>query len=146
MRSPSGGSAGYDHKAMASPRAADGRRSSATSASSGMNTQEQDFTVVGVGDMSGDVFGNAMLLSPHIRLLAAFNHSHIFLDSESRSAVSFAERQRMFDQRLNWNGYNAELLSHGGAVLERSAKSLTVSDGSANRVRAAEEDGDARRS
>jgi len=124
----SGGSAGYDHKAMGITARGGWEAVKRHFRELGMNTQEQDFTVVGVGDMSGDVFGNAMLLSPHIRLLAAFNHSHIFLDPNPDPAASFAERQRMFDQRLNWNGYNAALLSQGGAVLERSAKSLTVSD------------------
>jgi glutamate dehydrogenase len=74
------------------------------------------------------VFGNAMLLSPHIRLLAAFNHSHIFVDPDPDPASSFAERRRMFDNRLNWNGYNTGLLSAGGAVFERSAKTVTVSE------------------
>jgi len=124
----SGGSAGYDHKAMGITARGGWEAVKRHFRELGMNTQEQDFTVVGVGDMSGDVFGNAMLLSPHIKLQAAFNHSHIFLDPNPDPATSFAERQRMFDQRLNWNGYNAELLSQGGAVLERSAKSLTVSD------------------
>jgi len=124
----SGGSAGYDHKAMGITARGGWEAVKRHFRELGMNTQEQDFTVVGVGDMSGDVFGNAMLLSPHIRLIAAFNHSHIFLDPNPDPAKSFVERQRMFDQRLNWNGYNAELLSQGGGVFERSAKSLTVSD------------------
>jgi len=124
----SGGSAGYDHKAMGITARGGWEAVKRHFRELGMNTQEQDFTVVGVGDMSGDVFGNAMLLSPHIKLLAAFNHSHIFLDPNPDPATSFAERRRMFDQRLNWNGYNPELLSQGGAVFERSAKSLTVSD------------------
>jgi glutamate dehydrogenase len=81
-----------------------------------------------VGDMAGDVFGNAMLLSPHTRLIAAFNYSHIFVDPTPDPATSFAERKRMFDQRLNWNGYNTDLISAGGAVFERNAKSITVSD------------------
>src|SRR5260370_13595252 len=93
----------------------------------GQNIQEEELTVVGVGDMSGDVFGNAMLLSPRIKLIAAFNHSHIFLDPSPHPATSLAERQRMFDQRLNWNAYNAALLSPGRSALERSAKTVTVS-------------------
>ncbi len=124
----SGGSVGYDHKAMGITARGGWEAVKRHFRELGMNTQEQDFTVVGVGDMSGDVFGNAMLLSPHIRLQAAFNHSHIFLDPNPDPAKSFAERRRLFDQRLNWNGYNTELLSKGGAVFERSAKSLTVSD------------------
>jgi glutamate dehydrogenase len=78
--------------------------------------------------MSGDVFGNALLLSPHIKMLAAFNHSHIIVDPNPDPAGSWTERKRMFDNRLNWNGYNTELLSKGGAVFERSAKSITVSE------------------
>jgi glutamate dehydrogenase len=124
----SGGSAGYDHKAMGITARGGWEAVKRHFRELGQNIQEEDFTVVGVGDMSGDVFGNAMLLSPHIRLQAAFNHSHIFLDPDPDRVTSFAERQRMFDQRLNWNGYNTELLSAGGAVLERSAKSVTVSE------------------
>jgi len=123
----SGGSAGYDHKGMGITARGGWEAVKRHFRELGVNTQTEDFTVVGVGDMSGDVFGNAMLLSPHIKLLAAFNHSHIFLDPNPDPATSFAERRRMFDQRLNWNGYNTELLSPGGAVLDRSAKMITVS-------------------
>src|SRR4029078_4756194 len=76
----------------------------------------------------GDVFGNAMLLSKHIKLLAAFNHSHIFIDPNPDPETSLKERQRMFDQRLNWNGYKTELISPGGGVYERSAKTITISE------------------
>ncbi|HVE70283.1 MAG TPA: NAD-glutamate dehydrogenase [Thermoanaerobaculia bacterium] len=124
----SGGSAGYDHKGMGITARGGWEAVKRHFRELGVNTQEEDFTVVGVGDMSGDVFGNAMLLSPHIRLQAAFNHSHIFVDPSPDAAKSFAERRRMFDNRLNWNGYNAELLSKGGAVFERSAKTVTVSE------------------
>ena len=124
----SGGSAGYDHKGMGITARGGWEAVKRHFRELGVDTQSEDFTVVGVGDMSGDVFGNAMLLSPHIRLLAAFNHSHIFVDPNPDPARSFAERQRMFDNRLNWNGYNPELLSPGGAVFERSAKTITVSD------------------
>jgi glutamate dehydrogenase len=124
----SGGSAGYDHKAMGITARGGWEAVKRHFREQGQNIQEEDFTVVGVGDMSGDVFGNAMLLSPHIKLVAAFNHSHIFLDPDPDPATSLAERQRMFDQRLNWNGYNSELLSPGGAVLERSAKTVVVSE------------------
>src|SRR5204862_5647648 len=112
----SGGSAGYDHKKMAITARGAWESVKRHFRSLGRDTQSEDFTVVGVGDMSGDVFGNAMLLSSHIRLLAAFNHSHIFLDPMPNPAASLAERQRMFDQRLNWNGYNEKLISHGGGV------------------------------
>ena len=81
----------------ASPPAAPGSRSSATSASSAIDTQTEDFTVVGIGDMAGDVFGNGMLLSQHIRLVAAFNHLHIFIDPNPDPATSFAERRRLFE-------------------------------------------------
>ena len=124
----SGGSAGYDHKAMGITARGGWEAVKRHFRELGQDTQAEDFTVVGVGDMSGDVFGNAMLLSPHIRLIGAFNHSHIFLDPTPDPATSFAERRRMFDQRLNWNGYDTELLSPGGAVFDRSAKTLTVSE------------------
>ncbi len=124
----SGGSAGYDHKAMGITARGGWEAVRRHFRELGVNIQREPFTVVGVGDMSGDVFGNAMLLSPQTKLIAAFNHSHIFLDPNPDPAVSLAERQRMFDQRLNWNGYNTDLLSPGGAVLERSAKTVTVSN------------------
>jgi glutamate dehydrogenase len=124
----SGGSAGYDHKGMGITARGAWEAVKRHFRELGVDTQREDFTVVGVGDMSGDVFGNAMLLSPHIRLLAAFNHSHIFVDPAPDPVSSFAERRRMFDQRLNWNGYDTELLSPGGGVFDRSEKILTVSD------------------
>ena len=124
----SGGSAGYDHKAMGITARGGWEAVKRHFRELGVDTQSEDFAVIGVGDMSGDVFGNAMLLSPHIKLIAAFNHSHIFLDPDPDLRTSFIERQRMFDQRLNWNGYNTELLSRGGAVLQRSAKTVTVSE------------------
>ena len=124
----SGGSAGYDHKGMGITARGGWEAVKRHFRELGIDTQSEDFTVVGVGDMAGDVFGNAMLLSPHIRLQAVFNYSHIFIDPNPNPATSFAERQRMFDNRLNWNGYNTELLSQGGAVFERSAKTLTISD------------------
>jgi glutamate dehydrogenase len=124
----SGGSAGYDHKKMGITARGGWEAVKRHFREFGIDTQSQDFTVVGVGDMSGDVFGNAMLLSPHIKLRAVFNHSHIFVDPSPDPRASFAERRRMFEQRLNWNGYNAELLSRGGAVYERSAKMVTISE------------------
>jgi len=124
----SGGSAGYDHKVMGITARGGWEAVKRHFRELGVNVQREDFTVVGVGDMSGDVFGNALLLSPRTKLIAAFNHSHIFLDPNPDPAVSLAERQRLFDQRLNWNGYNSALLSPGGAVLERSAKTVTVSE------------------
>ncbi len=124
----SGGSAGYDHKNMGITARGGWEAVKRHFRELGINIQREDFTAVGVGDMSGDVFGNAMLLSPHTKLIAAFNHSHIFLDPNPDPATSLAERRRMFDERLNWNGYNTALLSAGGAVLERSAKVVKVSD------------------
>lgn len=81
----------------------------------GIDTQSEDFTVVGVGDMSGDVFGNGMLLSEHIRLLAAFDHRHIFIDPDPDAAASFAERRRLFElPRSSWDDYDKSLISAGG--------------------------------
>lgn len=95
----------------------------------GVDTQTQEFTVTGVGDMSGDVFGNGMLLSEHIRLLAAFDHRHIFLDPNPVAATSFAERRRLFDlPRSSWADYDTSLISAGGGVFPRSAKSIRITD------------------
>ena len=94
----------------------------------GLNIQEQDFTVVGIGDMSGDVFGNGMLLSRHICLTAAFNHLHIFIDPNPNSASSFKERQRLFRKpRSLWSDYNSKLISKGGGVFSRADKSIPIS-------------------
>ncbi|HZN19968.1 MAG TPA: NAD-glutamate dehydrogenase domain-containing protein, partial [Micromonosporaceae bacterium] len=94
----------------------------------GVDTQTQDFTVVGIGDMSGDVFGNGMLLSEHIRLVAAFDHRHVFLDPTPDAAASFAERRRLFElPRSGWDEYDRELVSAGGGVWPRTAKSVPIS-------------------
>ncbi len=124
----SGGSVGYDHKGMGITAKGGWEAVKRHFREIGVDTQSEDFTVVGVGDMAGDVFGNAMLLSPHIRLQAVFNYSHIFIDPNPDPVSSFAERRRMFDNALNWNGYNTALLSQGGAIFERSAKTITVTD------------------
>jgi glutamate dehydrogenase len=124
----SGGTAGYDHKDMGITARGGWEAVKRHFREIGIDTQSQDFTVVGVGDMSGDVFGNAMLLSPHIRLLGAFNHSHIFVDPTPDPARSLEERGRMFREGLNWDAYDASLLSPGGAVFPRSAKTITVSE------------------
>jgi hypothetical protein len=124
----SGGSAGYDHKRMGITAKGGWEAVKRHFRELGVDTQSEDFSVVGVGDMSGDVFGNTMLLSPHIKLIGVFNHSHIFIDPDPDPGKSFQERQRMFDQRLNWNGYRSEMLSAGGAVYERSAKTITISE------------------
>ena len=93
----------------------------------GVDTQSQDFTCVGVGDMSGDVFGNGMLQSPHIKLLGAFNHLHIFVDPDPDPATTLAERRRLFDlPRSTWADFDAKLISKGGGVFPRSAKSIQL--------------------
>lgn len=124
----SGGSAGYDHKKMGITAKGGWESVKRHFREIGTNIQEEDFTVVGVGDMSGDVFGNGMLLSKHIRLLGGFNHLHIFVDPDPDSAKSWVERKRMFDlPRSSWSDYNSKLISKGGGVFDRSAKSIDIS-------------------
>ncbi|MER6776986.1 MULTISPECIES: NAD-glutamate dehydrogenase [unclassified Streptomyces] len=123
----SGGSAGYDHKGMGITARGAWESVKRHFRELGHDTQTEDFTVVGVGDMSGDVFGNGMLLSEHIRLVAAFDHRHIFIDPTPDAATSYAERRRLFDlPRSSWADYNAELLSAGGGVHPRTAKAIPV--------------------
>ncbi|MXM63234.1 NAD-glutamate dehydrogenase [Streptomyces sp. HUCO-GS316] len=123
----SGGSAGYDHKRMGITARGAWESVKRHFRELGVDTQAEDFTVVGIGDMSGDVFGNGMLLSEHIRLVAAFDHRHIFIDPEPDAAVSYAERRRVFElPRSSWEDYNTELLSTGGGVFPRSAKAVQV--------------------
>ncbi|MEV6733809.1 MULTISPECIES: NAD-glutamate dehydrogenase [unclassified Streptomyces] len=123
----SGGSAGYDHKGMGITARGAWESVKRHFRELGHDTQTEDFTVVGVGDMSGDVFGNGMLLSEHIRLVAAFDHRHIFLDPSPDAATSYAERRRLFElPRSSWADYKAELLSAGGGIHPRSAKSIPV--------------------
>jgi glutamate dehydrogenase len=124
----SGGSAGYDHKKMGITARGAWESVKRHFREMGVDTQATDFTVVGIGDMSGDVFGNGMLLSRHIKLVAAFDHRHVFIDPDSDPAVSFAERERLFAlPRSSWADYNAALISKGGGVWPRSAKSIPVS-------------------
>lgn len=124
----SGGSQGYDHKKIGITARGAWESTHRHFYQLGFNPDTTDFTVIGIGDMSGDVFGNGMLLSPHIRLIAAFNHIHIFVDPTPDSAVSFAERQRLFHlPRSTWEDYDRKLISKGGGVFNRSAKSITVS-------------------
>src|SRR5919112_295353 len=125
----SGGSAGYDHKAMGITARGAWESVKRHFRELGVDTQTQDFTVVGVGDMSGDVFGNGMLLSEHIRLVAAFDHRHVFVDPTPDAATSFAERRRLFDlPRSSWADYDPALISPGGGVWPRTAKAIPVSE------------------
>lgn len=113
----SGGSAGYDHKGMGITARGAWESVKRHFRELGHDTQTEDFTVVGVGDMSGDVFGNGMLLSEHIRLIAAFDHRHIVIDPDPDAAVSYAERRRLFElPRSSWADYNKDLLSAGGGI------------------------------
>ena len=129
----SGGSVGYDHKKMGITAKGVWEsvkrhfREITDTYPCGIDTQAMDFTVAGVGDMSGDVFGNGMLLSKHIRLVAAFDHRHIFLDPGADAASSFKERERMFAlPRSSWDDYNRTLLSKGGGIFSRGAKHISV--------------------
>jgi glutamate dehydrogenase len=124
----SGGSEGYDHKKMGITARGAWESVKIHFAALGTNPDVDDFTVVGIGDMSGDVFGNGMLLSEHIQLVAAFDHRHVFIDPEPHPATSFAERSRLFAlPRSSWADYNPALISPGGGVWPRSAKSVPVS-------------------
>ncbi|MFI1165413.1 NAD-glutamate dehydrogenase [Streptomyces sp. NPDC020801] len=123
----SGGSAGYDHKGMGITARGAWESVKRHFRELDVDTQSQDFTVVGIGDMSGDVFGNGMLLSEHIRLVAAFDHRHIFIDPNPDTATGYAERRRLFElPRSSWGDYDTELLSAGGGVFPRTAKAITV--------------------
>ncbi|WP_159940632.1 MULTISPECIES: NAD-glutamate dehydrogenase [unclassified Nocardiopsis] len=123
----SGGSVGYDHKAMGITARGAWESVRYHFREMGVNVQEEPFTVVGVGDMSGDVFGNGMLLSKQIRLVAAFDHRHVFLDPDPDPHTSWAERRRIFDlPRSTWEDYDPKLISEGGGVYPRTAKSVPV--------------------
>ncbi|MEV4146238.1 NAD-glutamate dehydrogenase [Amycolatopsis sp. NPDC049691] len=124
----SGGSVGYDHKAMGITAKGAWESVKRHFRELGKDTQTEDFTVVGIGDMMGDVFGNGMLLSEHIRLVAAFNHMHVFLDPHPDAATSYAERRRLFDlPRSSWDDYDRSLISEGGGIYPRTAKSIPIS-------------------
>src|SRR6516162_5045455 len=124
----SGGSVGYDHKVMGITAKGAWEAVKRHFREMGVDTQTEDFTVAGVGDMSGDVFGNGMLLSKHIRLLAAFDHRHIFLDPNPDPAASWNERRRMFElPRSSWDDYEKSLISEGGGVYSREHKAIAVS-------------------
>ncbi|UBB26698.1 NAD-glutamate dehydrogenase [Pseudoxanthomonas japonensis] len=123
----SGGSVGYDHKGMGITARGAWESVKRHFRALGRDSQTQDFTCVGIGDMSGDVFGNGMLLSPHIRLVAAFDHRHIFLDPSPEAARSFQERQRLFKlPRSSWADYDTKLISKGGGIHPRTAKSIEI--------------------
>ncbi|WP_414649079.1 NAD-glutamate dehydrogenase [Dyella sp.] len=124
----SGGSNGYDHKGMGITAKGAWESVKRHFRALGRNSQTEDFTCVGIGDMSGDVFGNGMLLSRHIRLVAAFDHRHVFLDPNPDTERSFAERERMFKlPRSSWEDYDKSLISAGGGVYPRTLKSIPVS-------------------
>ncbi|HEX4028433.1 MAG TPA: NAD-glutamate dehydrogenase [Rhizomicrobium sp.] len=124
----SGGSVGYDHKKMGITARGAWEAVKRHFRELGTDIQSTDFTVVGVGDMSGDVFGNGMLLSRHIRLVAAFDHRHIFLDPNADAATGFAERERLFNlPRSSWDDYNRALIGPGGGVFARTLKEIALS-------------------
>jgi glutamate dehydrogenase len=122
----SGGGTGYDHKKMGITARGAWESVKHHFRSLNINIQETPFTVIGIGDMGGDVFGNGMLLSRQIKLVAAFNHVHIFIDPNPDPATSFEERQRLFNTRGGWSDYNKDLISVGGGVFSRTAKSIAL--------------------
>jgi glutamate dehydrogenase len=123
----SGGSAGYDHKKMGITARGVWESVKRHFRELGINTQTTDFTVVGIGDMSGDVFGNGMLLSPHIKLVGAFDHRHVFLDPNPDPKASFKERERLFNlPGSSWADYDVALLSNGGGIFSRCAKAVPL--------------------
>jgi glutamate dehydrogenase len=124
----SGGSAGYDHKAMGITARGAWELVKRHFRELGRNIESEEATVVGVGDMSGDVFGNGMLMSRRLRLLAAFDHRHVFIDPDPDPETSFAERRRLFGlSRSSWADYDPALISEGGGAFERSAKAVPIS-------------------
>jgi glutamate dehydrogenase len=132
----SGGSVGYDHKAMGITARGAWESVKYHFREKRMDIQSQDFTVVGIGDMSGDVFGNGMLLSEHIRLVAAFDHRHVFLDPSPDAATSFRERRRMFElPRSSWDDYDRSVISEGGGIYPRTLKSIPISPQVASALR-----------
>ena len=123
----SGGSAGYDHKAMGITARGAWESVKRHFRELGLDTQTEDFTVVGIGDMSGDVFGNGMLRSRHIRLVAAFDHRHVFIDPNPDAESTFAERERLFSlPGSSWDDFDRSVISAGGGVYPLSTKSIAV--------------------
>ncbi len=124
----SGGTYGYDHKKMGITARGAWESVKRHFRELGLDTQQKSFSTVGIGDMSGDVFGNGMLQSRHIRLIAAFNHLHIFIDPNPDTASAYQERERLFKlPRSSWADYDSERLSPGGGIYPRTAKSITLS-------------------
>jgi glutamate dehydrogenase len=123
----SGGMHGYDHKVVGITARGAWVCAAQHFATMGMDAYKDAITVVGIGDMGGDVFGNGMLINPNIHLLAAFNHKHIFLDPLHDPAKASAERRRMFEQGLGWDAYDSALIGSGGGVFERTAKKIPIS-------------------
>ncbi len=123
----SGGSNGYDHKGVGITARGAWVLVRRHFAELGTDPYSEPFTVVGIGDMGGDVFGNGLIESPHAKLLAAFNHMHLFIDPDPDPAVTYAERKRLFDTQGGWDAYDQSLLSEGGGIYERRAKSITLS-------------------
>lgn len=125
----SGGSAGYDHKKMGITSRGVWVSVKRHFRELGIDPNKDDFTVAGIGDMGGDVFGNGMLLSRHIKLIGAFNHAHIFIDPDPDPEKSYEERKRLFNlPRSSWLDYNAALISHGGGIFSRLAKSIKLTN------------------
>lgn len=124
----SGGSAGFSHKGMAITARGSWESVKRHFDEMGRDCMTEEFTAAGVGSMAGDVYGNAMLLSPKMKLVAAFNSSHIFIDPNPDLEKSFAERKRLFDKEAGWAEYNPELISQGGGVYSRREKTVTVSN------------------
>jgi len=123
----SGGSAGYDHKEMGITARGAWEAVKRHFRELNHDIQSEPFTAIGIGDMSGDVFGNGMLLSKQTRLLAAFDHRDIFIDPDPDPATSWSERKRLFDiARITWQDYDRSLISNGGGVFSRSAKSIPL--------------------
>lgn len=122
----SGGSVGYDHKAMGITARGAWESVKSHFASFGHDVQSHDFTAVAIGDMGGDVFGNGMLRSEHTQLVGAFNHLHIFVDPNPDAYRSFQERQRLFNERGGWDAYDSELISAGGGVFSRTSRSVAI--------------------
>ncbi|MFM8267900.1 MAG: NAD-glutamate dehydrogenase domain-containing protein [Ilumatobacteraceae bacterium] len=131
----SGGSAGYDHKEMGITARGAWESVRRHAAVLGRSADRDELTVVGIGDMSGDVFGNGLLRSPHLKLVAAFDHRHVFLDPDPDPTASFVERQRLFGlERSSWADYDPTVISPGGGVYPRTAKSIEVSEAARRRL------------